>query len=96
MSKDKESKEEDESKWSYDGKEEDWDQFDRKMTRHMLKKYDVFGERLWLGEIPKFEQLATVQEYEAYCVDVWRAIDCKDTSEARKLWPPESGFWTPG
>jgi hypothetical protein len=92
----KESKEEDESKWYYDGKEEDWDQFDRKMTRHMLKKYDVFGERLWLGEVPKFEQLATIQEYEAYCVEVWRAIDCKDTSEARKLWPPDSGFWTPG
>ena len=96
MSKNKESKEEDESNWSYDGKEEDWDQFDRKMTRHMLKKYDVFGERLWLGEIPKFEQLATVQEYEAYCVDVWKAIDMKDTREARKLWLPDSGFWIPG
>ncbi len=36
MSKDE--KEEDETKWIYDGKEEDWDMFDRKMSRHMLKK----------------------------------------------------------
>ncbi len=50
------------------------------MTRHMLKKYDVFGERLWIGEVPKFEELTTIAEYNAYCVDVWRAIDCKDTS----------------
>ena len=92
MSKD--LKEEDESKWTYDGKEEDWDMFDRKMSRHMLRKYDVFGER-WLGEVPDFENME-IREYEKYCLDVWRAIDCKDTSYARKLWLPDSGFWTAG
>ncbi len=40
MSKD--SKEEEESKWTYDGKEEDWDMFDRKMVRHMIKNNDEF------------------------------------------------------
>jgi hypothetical protein len=55
MSKDE--TETDESKWTYDGNEEEWDNFDRKMTRHMLKKYDVFGERMWLKDIPKLEDL---------------------------------------
>jgi hypothetical protein len=92
MSKD--VKQEEESKWIYDGKEEDWDWFDRKMSRHMLKNYDVFGERLWLGDVRNFDTME-FREYEQYCIEVWRAIDCKDTTAARKLWSPESGFWTP-
>jgi hypothetical protein len=39
-----EKDEDDATKWFYDGKEEDWDMFDRKMIRHMIKNYDEFGE----------------------------------------------------
>ena len=91
MSKD--LKEEDESKWTYDGKEEDWDMFDRKMVRHMIKNYDEFGEQLWLGNIKDFNTME-FREYDLYCTRVWRAIDVKDSSKAIKLWNPASGFWT--
>jgi hypothetical protein len=41
------SKEEESSKeWKYNGDEEEWDTFDRRMIRYMRKKYDQFGERL--------------------------------------------------
>ena len=31
--------------WSYSGLEDEWDSFDRRMLRHMRKKFDVFGEK---------------------------------------------------
>ena len=92
MSKE-DSENESSSKWSYDGKEEEWDTFDRKMTRYMEKQYDVFGERLWRGEVQKCEDL-NFREYEQYCIEVWRAIDVTDSKYAKQLWEPESGFWT--
>jgi hypothetical protein len=55
MSKD--LKEEDESKWIYDGKEEDWDMFDHKMSWHMLKKYDVFGAGIHGNYSPALQSL---------------------------------------
>ena len=46
------SKEDENEKcWKYSGNEEEWDVFDRRMMRYMRKKYDDFGERMWLGEI---------------------------------------------
>jgi len=67
MSKD--LKEEEESKWTYDGKEEDWDMFDRKMIRHMVKNYDEFGENLWLGNVKDFNTME-FREYDLYCTQV--------------------------
>ena len=32
--------------WTYSGKEEEWDAFDRRMTRYMRNKLDAFGEKL--------------------------------------------------
>ncbi len=40
-----------EKNWKYNGNEDEWDIFDRRMLRYMRKKYDVFGERLWMGEL---------------------------------------------
>ena len=91
----KEKDEEEATKWFYDGKEEDWNTFDRRMIRYMVKQYDEFGEKLWLGTVPDFEGM-NLQEYGQYCTEVWRAIDCKDSTKASKLWRPESGFWTNG
>ena len=38
-------------RWTYGGKEEEWNTFDRRMMRFMRKKLDSFGEKLWNGEI---------------------------------------------
>jgi hypothetical protein len=43
--------------WTYSGKEEDWDSFDRRMMRYMRKKLDGFGEKLWMGEIVDLAKL---------------------------------------
>ncbi len=67
--KDKNEKDEKDSKsWSYDGSEDDWDTFDRKMTRYMSKKYDTLGEKIWLGTIPDIA-LIDGQEYIDYCTE---------------------------
>jgi len=42
--------------WTYSGKEEEWDSFDRRMIRRMRQQLDTFGERLWLGEIQSVEK----------------------------------------
>ncbi len=41
--------------WTYSGKEEEWDGFDRRMTRYMRNKLDSFGENLWQGQIGNVE-----------------------------------------
>ena len=94
----KEVKEDDEessrtkSNWSYDGNEDDWNTFDRRMQRFMRKKLGVFGENIWMGNIPDLNGM-TPFEFDRYCMEVWKAIDCEDPSAARKLWDPTSGFW---
>ena len=79
--------------WSYDGSEDDWNTFDRRMLRYMRKKLGAFGESIWLGTVPDFVFLGPY-EFNEYCVEVWKAIDCEDATSARKLWDPASGFWT--
>ena len=78
--------------WSYDGSEDDWNIFDRRMQRYMRKELGVFGENLWMGNIPDITTLRPL-EYDQYCMEVWKAIDCTDSTAARKLWDPVSGFW---
>ena len=41
----------DDKYWKYDGDESDWENFDRRMLRHMRKELDSIGEKMWLGEI---------------------------------------------
>ena len=79
--------------WSYDGNEDEWNTFDRRLQRYMRKKLGVLGENLWLVTVPDFVTLSPL-EYDAYCNGVWMAIDCNDSVQARKLWDPASGFWT--
>ena len=97
MSKDTKEKDDESTlsnkNWSYDGNEDEWNSFDRRMQRYMRKKLGVLGESLWLGIVPDFITLSP-QEYDAYCNGVWMAIDCNDSAQARKLWDPASGFWT--
>ena len=43
------SKEEEysEKNWKYDGDESEWENFDRRMLRHMRKELDTIGEKMF-------------------------------------------------
>ena len=78
--------------WTYFGKEEEWESFDRRIKRYCEKKYDLLGERLWLGAMPSIPDLDPYMYYE-YCCDVWRTIEMKDAAQAKTLWETQSGFF---
>jgi hypothetical protein len=91
MSKEDES----EKRWKYNGNEDEWDIFDRRMLRYMRKKYDVFGERLWWGEIPMVSDEMDPYDFLDHCDDVMKAIETYDPSEARKLRKDRETFEDP-
>jgi hypothetical protein len=70
--------------WHYEGHEEEWDNFGRKMIRQMRKKLDVLGEKMWIGGVESIFAMDPGR-YDAHCGEVMRAIYCTDPSEARKL-----------
>jgi hypothetical protein len=70
--------------WKYDGDESDWENFDRKMLRHMRKELDSIGEKMWLGEIKSVFEMDQ-GEFENHCEEVMRSITFTDPSEARKI-----------
>ena len=91
MSKEKE--EESSKNWKYDGSEDEWDSFDRRMIRYMRKRYDTFGEKMWLGEIDDVEQM-DFNTFEDHIRDVMKAIYINDSSEARRLQKDRDEFET--
>ena len=62
------------SSWSYKGIEDEWESFDRRMLRHMRKQFDIFGEKIWLGQVPKVQTIER-EKYGEYCEEVWHAIE---------------------
>ena len=54
------------------------------MIRHMRKKLDAMGKKMWLGEVGSVFAMDQ-GDYDAHCGEVMRAIYCMDPSEARKL-----------
>ena len=91
------SKKEDESEknWKYSGNEDEWDAFDRRMLRYMRKKYDDFGERIWLGQIEVIDDEMDPYDFLDYCKDVMKAIEVLDPSEARRLRRDRDNFEDP-
>jgi hypothetical protein len=79
------SKEEESKNWKYSGKEEEWDTFDRRMMRYMRKKYDAFGERLWLGQVVVVSDDMDPYDFMDHCDDVMKAIEVLDSGEARRI-----------
>ena len=77
-------KKEDTTEWKFNGDEDDWENFDRRVTRYMRKKYDLIGELMWIGEIGSVFSMEQA-EYELHCSNVMKAIYCSDPSESRKL-----------
>ena len=83
--------------WTYSGIEEEWDSFDRRMVRFMRKKFDDFGEKLWMGEIPVVETLTHgSNEYAQYCIELYHAISINDHRHAKSLFKKGSDFWKKG
>jgi hypothetical protein len=70
--------------WKYDGDESDWENFDRRMLRHMRKELDSIGEKMWLGEMKSVFDMDQ-NEFVKHCEEVMRSITFTDPSEARKL-----------
>ncbi len=77
--------EKDTKNWKYDDCEEQWDIFDRRMMRYMRKKYDSFGERMWMGEIEIVNDEMDPYDFLDYCEEVMKAIEVLDPSETRRL-----------
>ena len=90
--KEDDQEKEEKQSWSYDGSEEEWDSFDRRIRRYMRKKYGPFGEKLWLGQLPKITSLNGA-EWNTYCEDVWESIELHDCTRAKQYWRVDSGFW---
>ncbi len=91
MSKDK--SEDSSVGWTYRGVEEDWDGFDRRMVRFMHKKFDSFGERLWMAEVPELDTL-TKAKFTEYVLGVYQAIRITQLREAKELVKKKSEFFT--
>jgi hypothetical protein len=89
------SKEEESKNWKYSGKEEEWDTFDRRMMRYIRKKYDIFGERLWLGSVQMVTNDMDPYDFYDHCDDVMRAIEIYDSGEAIKLRRDRDTFENP-
>ncbi len=81
MSKEEESSE---KIWKYDGDESEWENFDRRMLRHMRKELDTIREKMWLGEVDSIFSMDQ-NEFETHCDEVMKSIRHTDPSEARKL-----------
>jgi len=52
--------------WTYSGKEEEWDGFDRRMTRYMRNKLDSFGEKLWQGQVGNVEDFNQQELWQSF------------------------------
>jgi len=79
--------------WIYDGSEDEWDSFDRRIMRYMRKKYGSFGELLWQGDLTDYTILQG-QDFSNYCEEVWDAIELHDSTRAKEYWITTSGFWS--
>ena len=54
-------------KWSYQGDEDEWETFDRRIKRYCEKKYDLLGEALWYGTLPVVASLDPYDFYQYAC-----------------------------
>ena len=59
--------------WQYQGDEDEWDNFDRRVIRQMRKKLDTLGEKMWLGEIGSVFGMDAAR-YDAHCREVMNAL----------------------
>ena len=89
--KDKEEKE-DSVKWTFCGEEDEWDGFDRRITRWMRKKLGSVGESIWSGEIPEIEYLSD-EGLQDHCDRVLDALRLNDNALARSC-KKDKEFWT--
>jgi hypothetical protein len=78
--------------WTYNGKEEEWDAFDRRMTRYMRRKLDAFGEKLWLGDVGDVQAMTTTA-LKQHVFEVYNALSITKPKEAKQLTEKGSDFF---
>ncbi len=78
--------------WTYNGKEEEWDAFDRRMTRYMRYKLDAFGEKLWLGDVKDVEKMG-ITSLKQHVHEVYNALSITKPKEAKELTKKGSSFF---
>ena len=78
--------------WTYGGGEEEWDAFDRRMVRYMRGKLDVFGERLWKGEIEDIAKMAK-PEFASYVLMIYESLRIAQPKLAKELKKAGSDFY---
>ena len=79
-------------RWTYGGKEEEWNSFDRRMMRFMRKKLDSLGEKLWMGEVADCATL-NKKEFGEYVLEVYQALRITQPREAKDLIKNKSDFF---
>ena len=78
--------------WTYNGKEEEWDAFDRRMTRYMRHKLDAFGEKLWLGDVGDVASMQ-IPALKQHVLEVYNALSITKPKEAKQLTMKGSDFF---
>jgi hypothetical protein len=78
--------------WTYGGGEEEWDAFDRWMIRYMRGKLDVFGERLWKGDIEDITKMAA-PEFANYVLVIYESLRIAQPKLAKELKKKGSEFY---
>ena len=78
--------------WTYSGKEEEWDAFDRRMTRYMRNKLDAFGEKLWLGDVVDLGPM-DITTLKKHVLEVYNALSITKPKEAKELTKKGSDFF---
>jgi hypothetical protein len=92
MSKIDDKEKDDSVKWSLSGNEDEWDGFDRRITRWMRKKYDSIGEKIWNGDVPDIEYLSD-DDLLTHCTEVLDCIKVNNITLGKTL-KKEKEFWT--
>jgi hypothetical protein len=78
--------------WTYGGKEEEWDAFDRRMTRYMRNKLDSFGEKMWQGQIGDLKEFKE-KELQEHVLSVYNLLRVTKPKEEKELWKKGSDFF---
>ena len=72
-----------ETSWKYDGSEDGWDKFDRRMHRYARKKWGPeIGDQFWRGTLDDLGDLYGA-EWNHYCEQVWEWCDGHEMLDKR-------------
>ena len=77
----------------FEGSPGELDDFDKKVGRWCRKKYGTeLGNKFWVNDMPDLGALHG-ESFRIYCELVWDSIDDSNSTQAKGLYPMDSGFW---